>query len=220
MAMNWLNIQTTTLDSEEFVGSDPVARATWLCLLRYCAGQENGGAIKDCKGWPDRKWQQLARVTKEEVLTDSALWHWEGDTLVLWSYPGEKETEVQHRRERARTNGRMGGRPTVKPTLVSEAEPTLVISAKAEGEGEGEGEGNEKEKRRADASAPANDSEWLGGLKADPAWAGVDIDREFARMRAWAEQHRKQPTRRRFVNWLLRCERPIGATSTPVKAYL
>jgi hypothetical protein len=39
-------------------------------------------------------------------------------------------------------------------------------------------------------------------------------------MRAWAEQHRKQPTRRRFVNWLLRCERPINATSTPVKAYL
>jgi hypothetical protein len=197
-----------------------VARATWLCLLRYCAGQENGGAIKDCKGWPDRKWQQLARVTKEEVLTDSALWRWEGDTLVLWSYPGEKETEVQHRRERARTNGRMGGRPTAKPTLVLEAEPTLVISAKAEGEGEGEGEGNEKEKRRADVSAPANDSEWLGTLKADPAWAGVDIDREFARMRAWAEQHRKQPTRRRFVNWLLRCERPINSTSTPVKAYL
>jgi hypothetical protein len=114
----------------------------------------------------------------------------------------------------------MGGRPTVKPTLVLEAEPTLVISAKAEGEGEGEGEGNEKEKRRADASAPANDSEWLGGLKADPAWAGVDIDREFARMRAWCQQQRKQPTRRRFVNWLLRCERPIGATSTPVKAYI
>jgi hypothetical protein len=114
----------------------------------------------------------------------------------------------------------MGGRPTAKPTLVLEAEPTLVISAKAEGEGEGEGEGNEKEKRRADVSAPANDSEWLGTLKADPAWAGVDIDREFARMRAWAEQHRKQPTRRRFVNWLLRCERPINSTSTPVKAYL
>jgi hypothetical protein len=152
--MNWLNIETTTLDSEAFVGSDPTARATWLCLLRFCAGQENGGKITACKSWPDRKWQQLARVTKAEVEAVSALWSWDGEDLTVWSYPTDKQHEVQHRRERARTNGTRGGRPSTnqppeqkKPTSETNDKPTLVSFAKAEGEGEGEGEEKEKEKR-------------------------------------------------------------------------
>jgi hypothetical protein len=139
--MNWINIETATLDSEEFVGSDPTERATWLCLLRFCAGQENGGVIKNCRDWPDRKWQQLARVMQAEIELESALWKWVGDDLHLWRYPTDKETEVQQRRERARTNGRTGGRPSKKPTSETHAKPTSVHFAKAEGEREGEGEG-------------------------------------------------------------------------------
>ena len=139
--MNWINIETATLDSEEFVGSDPTERATWLCLLRFCAGQENGGVIKNCRNWPDRKWQQLARVMQAEVELESALWQWVGDDLHLWRYPTDKQTEVQQRRERARTNGRTGGRPSKKPTSETHAKPTSVHFAKAEGEREGEGEG-------------------------------------------------------------------------------
>jgi hypothetical protein len=139
--MNWINIETATLDSEEFVGSDPTERATWLCLLRFCAGQENGGIIKNCRTWPDRKWQQLARVMQAEVERETALWNWVDDDLHLWRYPTDKETEVKHRRERARTNGKSGGRPMRKPTSETHGKPTSVIFAKAEGEGEGEGEG-------------------------------------------------------------------------------
>ena len=39
--MNWLNLSIQTLDSENFLGSDPVERATWLCLLRYCNNWKN-----------------------------------------------------------------------------------------------------------------------------------------------------------------------------------
>jgi hypothetical protein len=81
-------------------------------------------------------------------------------------------------------------------------------------------QGKESDALKADASATTTDSEWLAGLKVDPAWTGIDIYREFARMRAWCEENRKQPTRRRFLNWLLRCDRPMSATSTPVKAYI
>lgn len=145
--MNWLNIETATLDSERFVGSEPTARGTWLCLLRFCAGQENGGTIKACATWADRKWQQLARVTQAEVKADSTLWWWVGDDLVLWAYPSDKEAEVREKRERARTNGKLGGRPiSVSPApkpqtkVGSQQEPTLVNSAKAEGNGmEGKG---------------------------------------------------------------------------------
>lgn len=129
--MNWLNISIQTLDSENFLGCDPIERGTWLCLLRYCIGQENGGTISGCYDWSDRKWQQLVRITKKEAARICGLWAWDGDSLIVWGYPNEKEAEVREKRERAKTNGAKGGRP--KTTNVGSPEkPTLVNSAKAE----------------------------------------------------------------------------------------
>ena len=147
--MNWINLETSTLDSPEFLGAEPIERATWLCLMRYCVGQENGGRITGCRDWKDRRWQQLVRVTAREIGSSCDLWKWDGDDLVVFAYPIEKEAEVKQRRETAKTNGRNGGRPKKNPTETdreptseTESKPTLVISAKAEGEGE------EKEKGR------------------------------------------------------------------------
>jgi hypothetical protein len=150
--MDWLNLHTSTLDSAEFIGAEPTQRATWLCLQRYCIGQENGGHISDCADWSDRRWQQLCRVTRREVLSSCTLWTWESGSLVVWSYPAEKEAEVIHKRNVARENGLSGGRPRkttdIEPTLVlgpiSYDKPTSVISPKAEGKGkEGEWKGKE-----------------------------------------------------------------------------
>lgn len=149
--MNWLNLNIQTLDSENFVGSDPVDRSTWLCLLRYCIGQENSGVIVNCGEWADRKWQQLVRVTKKEAERKCDLWSWDGETLIVWGYPDDKQDEIQMKRERAKTNGVKGGRPKLTNVGTKE-KPTLANSAKAEGEGErkekgkeggGEGEGND-----------------------------------------------------------------------------
>lgn len=100
--MDWLNLHTSTLDSPQFIGCDPIDRATWLCLLRYCAGQENGGVISDCQDWTDRKWQQCARVTFDEVRRLSALWEWKAGTLHVWAYPKDKEELVKTLRVRGK----------------------------------------------------------------------------------------------------------------------
>ena len=131
--MNWLNLNTQTLDSENFLGSDPTERATWLCLLRYCIGQENGGIITACDAWADRKWQQLVRVTKEEVMQTCDLWSWDGDRLIVWGYPKEKEDEIQHLRhlgkmkttakqDAAKANGKLGGRPKTQQETQQETQ--------------------------------------------------------------------------------------------------
>ena len=125
--MDWLNLHTKELDSPEVVGAEPIDRGTWLMLLRYCAGQENGGVIRDCRGWKDRKWQQLARVTLAEVNRECDLWNWSGDDLAVTHYPLEKEQEVKHlraigrmstpaKRAAAKANGELGGRPTENRT--------------------------------------------------------------------------------------------------------
>jgi len=69
-----------------------------------------------------------------------------------------------------------------------------------------------KSKRSAVAS-PTSDSEWLEELGKNPAYAGLSVPTEFAKMRAWCSANSKQPTRRRFVNWLNRAERPMATNA-------
>ena len=136
--MDWLNLHISVLDSPQVLRCDPVRRATWLFLLRYCISQENGGVIEDCAAWGDTSWQQIVRVKLREVRAESPLWTWEGNSLRVTFYPSEKETEVQAKRELARTNGQRGGRPkrtNVGSENETDKEPTSVNSPKAEGKG-------------------------------------------------------------------------------------
>ena len=124
--MDWINIHRTTLSTEEFLGCDPVQRATWLCLLAYCVDQENGGTICEAGAWGDRRWQQIIRITKAEAQDKCPLWSWDGLDLTVWAYPLEKEAIVQQRRgsgrlggsaktqaktQASKQNGALGGRP-------------------------------------------------------------------------------------------------------------
>ncbi len=104
--MKWLNLETKIFRSEEFLGCDPVQRATWVCLIAYCALSENGGVIPSCFNWSDRKWEQVIGVTKMEVKTSCDLYRWDGENLVVMFYPKaqEKETAIKS------ISGKLGGR--------------------------------------------------------------------------------------------------------------
>lgn len=51
--------------------------------------------------------------------------------------------------------------------------------------------------------------EIISKLSADPTYSGLDVRREFGKMTAWCQARRKQPTERRFVNWLNNAEQAI-----------
>jgi hypothetical protein len=97
--MEWLKLDLRTIRSPEYIGSEPVERATWINLLAYCADEENSGTITDCLNWPDRMWQQVCGVTKDETRLECALYTWEGDDLVVAFYPVKAEEIVQSRRD-------------------------------------------------------------------------------------------------------------------------
>ena len=78
-----------------------------------------------------------------------------------------------------------------------------------------QGTGNGKEGNdvgRAAEAAPASDSEWLAMLESNPAYEGIDVKREHAKAIVWCQTNKKQLTRRRFVAWLGRIERPMAQT--------
>lgn len=139
--MEWLNLHASVLDSPEVVGSDPVERGTWLMLLRYCIGQENGGVIESCRDWKDRKWQQIVRVTLKEVTADSDLWSWSEENLKVTHYPMQSESSVKAKREA----GRLGGRGKTKAKRRAEVNHMVPVRFK---QNESEDKANEERKER------------------------------------------------------------------------
>lgn len=85
---------------------------------------------------------------------------------------------------------------------------------KEQGKGAGSAEGC------ADVSAPTSnlkkekivetDEQWLEGLKANQAYQGINIVAEYGKMVAWCGVNKKQATKRRFINWLNRAEKPLS----------
>lgn len=96
--MEWLNLHTSTIDSPEVGSADPQDIGTWLKLLRYCVGQENGGRIRGAKEWSERRWLFAVRVQFPEVDRNCELWTWEESDLVVEFYPKQKEQEVRAKR--------------------------------------------------------------------------------------------------------------------------
>jgi hypothetical protein len=96
--MEFINLHVSVLDSDQFKGATPTQRATWLCLMRYLVGQEDGDTIEKCRGWSDRKWQQVCAVTLQEVDDVCELWKWAGDDLEVNFYPEQAERETKAKR--------------------------------------------------------------------------------------------------------------------------
>ena len=122
--MIWLNLQTATLRSPEYVSSEPTQRATWLNLICYCAEQENGGVIVGSENWKDRQWQQTCGVTLEEVNESCSLWTKRQEGILVAHYPTEMEAATKARRAGGAKGGRQSRRPKNKPTYKPTDKPT------------------------------------------------------------------------------------------------
>lgn len=151
--MNWLNIHTPALRSPEFIGSEPIARATWLYVTAYCCEQENGGRIAGAREWKDRQWQQTCGVTLAEVEASAPLLSWDGPDLVALSYPVEKELEIRAKR----IAGKKGGKHRAKAASEAQREAESkggsdIVSSSASrsdsSRASTEGEGERKEKKK------------------------------------------------------------------------
>lgn len=112
--MEYLNVPTALFSSPEFIGSEPVERATWIALLAWCCEQENEGRIVSCRSWKDRRWMQTCGVMASEIGEGCDLYGWDGDDLVVFGYPHNIQCRLNNKRDTARENGKKGGRPKTK----------------------------------------------------------------------------------------------------------
>ena len=59
------------------------------------------------------------------------------------------------------------------------------------------------------------DEEWLSVLRTDKAYDGIDVIREHSKCSRWCEANSKKMSRRRFINWLNRCDKPMAPRLQP-----
>ncbi|WP_418171553.1 hypothetical protein, partial [Akkermansia sp.] len=128
--MEYMNVPTALFSSPEFIGAEPIQRATWIALLAWCCTQENGGVIEGCRTWGMRRWMQTCGVMDKEVMDGGELYHFDGDDLVVFGYPGGVQKLLERKRVIARENGKLGGRPktNVGTDIETEEKPTSVNS--------------------------------------------------------------------------------------------
>lgn len=67
---------------------------------------------------------------------------------------------------------------------------------------------------RQSKSSSQTDAEWLASLAVDSTYKGIDVAQEHGKMTRWCEANGRQATRRRFINWLNRCDRPMITNGT------
>ena len=58
------------------------------------------------------------------------------------------------------------------------------------------------------------DEEWALSLKTNPAYEGLDVEREIAKCGTWCETNRRHISRKRIINWLNRAEKPVAFNVT------
>lgn len=224
--MDWLNLHVSVLDSPEFLGADPVDRATWLCMLRYCIGQENDGRVGGATEWNDRRWQQVVRITKREATRRCELWHFDGSDLVVWNYPSEKQKLVQTKRDAGRLGGSAKTQAKTQAATANGAlggRPENPSKTQAETQGKWKGKGNRKSNRKGngnggEAPPPPSDvasaesispslAEWttyahsigyLDAADAEQAWHNYEATKTAA---GWWQQRGGK----KITNWRAAC---------------
>ena len=78
----------------------------------------------------------------------------------------------------------------------------------------------DKKKEGANGSRPpVSVEDWLKELEADPTYKGVNVRIEYGKMLNWCKVRKKQPTQRRFINWLNNAERTLPANHAAKVTY-
>ena len=69
----------------------------------------------------------------------------------------------------------------------------------------------DKDKEKDKDKEPESDAEWLSMLAINTAYFGIDVKREYAHAQMWCQTNRRKCSRKFFINWLNRAERPMSA---------
>lgn len=63
--------------------------------------------------------------------------------------------------------------------------------------------------RKTPKATSLSDEEFLISLESNPTYEGLKVRQEYGKMITWCSANNREPNRRRFINWINRCDRPM-----------
>jgi hypothetical protein len=227
--MKGLRVYTDMLDNEKIAKMNGNTFRIFIFLLLVAREQEQDGTIilseKDI-AWRVR--QPLVKLRKaiRQLIDLKILSNEDGQlTFINWSKRQYKSDDITARVKRFRNVTCNVTKPLheTPPETETEAETEEKRNSKrkktsppcdaAPGPGSSKPEGKGPILETGGRSGPidprGSDEQWFNTLKANPAYAELDVETSYHKLLAWCNANGKKPTRRRFVNWLNREERPL-----------
>ena len=220
---DWLN------DSALRMCSVP-ARGLWiemLCLMHQ--GSKYGHLLVNHQVIPLDNLARMIGATKTEVEAwlgelDSAGVYSKTDDGCIFSRRMIRDEELREIRSDC---GKLGGNPKllrkISKNLFNQGvnqgvNQSLTPSSLASSSPSPSKEAVALRNKTALKSKQVTDEQWLCEIAKRPAYAGIDVSREFSKAEAWiAEKPRRQMTRMFFINWLNRVEVPIRVNGVAAK---
>jgi hypothetical protein len=179
----------------EYISCNSIGRGVWINLLLWCAEQENSGIIPGAASWSDEAWGMLG-VVKENLRYASSLLGFTATDVYVWGYPRDQEDVIKAKR----AGGKKGGLARVNNSSLPSIASSISRSASST---------PSSTPSRSPSTPSETDEVWLAGLKNDEAYNGINIAIEHAKCARWCQANKKVMSRRRFINWLNKAERPM-----------
>lgn len=217
----------------------PIKLWAFCGKFHYASGEMDGysaGEIEAIAGWWGQEGQMIEAMVKVGFLdVDSTgeiyrMHNWEDHQGHIVSLKRRAKDAAQKRWGRIKnaSSNATGNAPSIpssnapsnapfhsipfqsNPTVVGESksqpsEPAAPEAAPAPGE-----EPSKLRTPKARELKPADDQAWIATLKASPAYAGLDIDKELSKCLIYFSDRNRTVSRKRFLNWLNRAERPMN----------
>lgn len=199
----WFRLYTDILTSRKVLTLEPELFRAWVICLALT--KESGGLLPPVE---DVAFGLRTSTAEAQRLTEALVKHGLLDTDGVniaphnWNVRQFESDSSTERVKRFRN--------------VSETAPEQIQS-RAETEPEQSRAEASREKPRSVRTPVLPDDEFLDGLQKNPAYSMLNVRHCYQRMMTWCQVNSKQPSRRRFINWLNREDKPMTANGKPPK---
>ena len=197
----WFRLYTDILTSRKVLTLEPELFRAWVICLALT--KEGGGLlppVEDVAFGLRTSTAEAQRLT--EALVKQGLLDSDGVNIAPhnWHVRQFESDSSTERVKRFRNNNETS----------TETAPEQIQSRTEPEQNRTEAEASRAKPRSARSPVLADD-EWLDSLQKNPAYSMFDVRLLYLRMVEWCKARQKQPSRRRFINWLNTQDKPMTA---------
>lgn len=139
-------------------------------------------------------------------LSDASKFHYVAILLLASQYDNKLPYDIKWLSNRIQSSSKIDLKPLQTFGFIEEIIDSSEVLADCKQVDDGETETYKEETYKEETETEEN---WLSAQQLKEAYKKIDVNLEYQKMASWCEVNKKLPTRRRFINWLNRIDKPL-----------